>query len=83
MEVHKAGCNVAMFQRRDVPTARRPHAVTSQRRDVGSTNIEVNKRQRREVSSSHVNSISASPSLKAKSGPEFKDRKSYKRGHGN
>ena len=42
-------------------TSRRPNVMTSQRRDVGSTKIEVNKRQRRDVST-----ISASPSLKAK-----------------
>ena len=46
--------------------SRRPHFMTFQRRDVGSTNIEVNKRQCRDVSA-----ISASPSLKAKKGPEF------------
>ena len=45
--VHKDGWNVA----------------TSQRRDVGSTNIKVNKRQRRDVSTSSVFS-----SLKAKRG---------------
>ena len=47
-------------------TSRRPHVVTSQRRDVGSTNIKVNKRQRRDVSASSVFS-----SLKAKRGAEF------------
>ena len=36
MKVHKDGWNVATFQRRD----------------VGSTNIKVNKRQRRDVSTS-------------------------------
>ena len=53
-------------ERRDVPTSRHPNVVTSQRRNVGSTKIEVNKWQRRDVSA-----ISASPSLKAKRGPEF------------
>ena len=52
--------------------------MTSQRRDVGSTNIEVNKRQRRDV-----NTISASPSLKPKRGPEFEEGGSYEGGHGN
>ena len=33
-------------------TSRRPHIVTSQRRDVGSTNIKVNNRQRRDASTS-------------------------------
>ena len=47
-------------------TSRRPNVATPQRRDVGSTNIKVNKRQRRDVSAS-----SASPPLKAKRGPEF------------
>ena len=48
--VHKDGWNVA----------------TSQRRDVGSTNIKVNNRQRRDVSASSVFS-----SLKAKRGADF------------
>ena len=63
-------------------TSLRSSVVTSQRRDVGSTNIEVNKRQRRDVSTSRrlnvatsqhrdVNAISASPSSKAKRGPEL------------
>ena len=56
IEVHKTGWNVA----------------TSQHRDVGSTIIEVNKRQRRNVSTSrHLNVVTSarffvSPSLKAK-----------------
>ena len=50
-----------------VGTSRRPNVATSQRRDVGSTYIEVNKRQRRDVSASY-----SSQSLKAKWGPEFK-----------
>ena len=41
---HKEG-----LERRDVPTSRRPHVVTPQRRDVGSTNLKVNKWQRRDV----------------------------------
>ena len=36
--------------RRDVPTSRRPHVMTFQRRDVGSTNTEVNNQKRRDVS---------------------------------
>ena len=51
VEVHKAGRNVS----------------TSQRRDIGSMRIEVNKRQRRDVSA-----IFASPSLKVKRGLEIK-----------
>ena len=54
VEVHKAGRNV----------------TTSLRHDVGSTRIEVNKRQRRDVSA-----IFASPSLKAKKGPEIEASK--------
>ena len=41
-------------------TSRRPHVVMSQRRDVGSTNIKVNKRQRRDVSTSRRLNISTS-----------------------
>ena len=59
--VHKDGWNVVTS-----PTSRRPHVMTSQRCDVGSTNIKVNKRQRRDVSASSVFS-----SLKAKRGAEF------------
>ena len=47
-------------------TSRRPHVVTSQLRDVGSTNIKVNKQQRRDVSASSV-----FLSLKAKRDTEF------------
>ena len=59
--MHKAGKNVAM----------------SQRRDVGSTRIEVNKRQRHDVSA-----IFASPSLKEKGGPEIEASKDVVRRHG-
>ena len=44
--------HVATSPRRDVPTSRRPHVVTSPRRDVGSTNLKVNKWQRRDASTS-------------------------------
>ena len=71
--------------------SRRPHVVTSQRRDVGSTYIEVNKRQRRDVNVAtlqrrDVSASSASQSLKAKRGLEFegiRDRGSYELGHEN
>ena len=53
VEVQRAGRNVATLD-----------VATLGRCDVGSTKIEVNKRQRRDV-----NVISASPSLKAKRGP--------------
>ena len=45
-------------------TSRRSNVATSPRRDVRSTNIEFNKRQRRDVSA-----IYASPSLKEKMRP--------------
>ena len=42
--------------RRDVPTSRCPHVVTFQRRDVGSTNTEVNNQKRLDASTSrHLN----------------------------
>ena len=63
MKVHKDGWNAATFQRRDVPKSRRPHVVTPQRRDVGSTNLKVNEWQRRDVSANSIFS-----SLKAKKG---------------
>ena len=53
VEVHKAGWNVA----------------TSQRGDVGSTRIEVNKRQCRDASTPRRQRDFAYPSLKAKRGP--------------
>ena len=57
VEVHKAGRNV----------------MTSQRRDVGSMIIEVNKWQRCDISV-----IFASPSLKAKRGPEIRASKNVR-----
>ena len=54
--VHKDGWNVATS----------PHVAMSPRRDVGSTNIKVNNRQRRDVSAS-----SAFSSLKEKRGAEL------------
>ena len=74
-------------------TSRRPHVVTSQRRDVGSTNVQVNKQQRRDVSTSRrlnvamlqrrdVNASSAFSSLKANGGADLGDREAYERGHG-
>ena len=45
-------CNVATSLRRDVPTSRRPYVMTFQRRDVRSTNTEVNNQKRRDVSTS-------------------------------
>ena len=76
--MHKAGWNVA----------------TSQRRDVGSTRIKVNKRQRRDVSTPRrcnvttlqchdVNASFVSPSLKAKGDQNSRHRRSYELGHGN
>ena len=41
--VHENGWSVATSPRRDATTSRRPHVVTPQRRDVGSTIIKVNK----------------------------------------
>ena len=58
VEVHKAGWNVA----------------TSQRRDVGSTKIEVNKWQRRDISA-----IFASPSLKAKGDQNWRVSKNVRK----
>ena len=41
-------------------TSRLPHVVSSQRRDVGSTYIEVNKRQRRDVLTSRRPNVATS-----------------------
>ena len=69
--VHKDGWNVA----------------TSQRRDVGSTYIEVNKRQRRDVSTSrrqHELCLSIIKSKKVtRIREEIEDRGTYELGHGN
>ena len=52
-------------------TSRRPHVVTSQCRDVGSTNVQVNKRQRRDVQRRDVSTSSASSALKANGGADL------------
>ena len=68
VEVHKAGWNVATFQRRD----------------VGSTNIEVNKRQRRNVSTSRRQRDFCLSIIKSKKGDQNSgNRGSYERGHEN
>ena len=56
-QIGAIGSNAGKWlQRRDVPTSRCPHFVTFQRRDVGSTNTEVNNQKRRNVSTSrHLN----------------------------
>ena len=77
--MHEEVWSVVTCQRRDVPTSRRPHVVTSQRRDVGSTNTTVNKQQRRDVATSQHRDVETSrrqreicpPSLKAAKGLEF------------
>ena len=66
----------AGLERRDVPTSRRSHVVTSQRCNVGSTIVQVNKRQRRDVSASSV-----FPALKANGGADLGHREAYERGH--
>ena len=58
--VHKDGWNVTTSQRHDVPTSRRPHVVTSQRRNIGSTNIKVNNMQRRDASTSRRLNVATS-----------------------
>ena len=58
-------------------TSRRPNVMTSQRRNVGSTKIEVNKRQRRDVETSRRQRDFCLSIIKRKKGPEFsgiKDR---------
>ena len=76
-------------------TSRRPHVVMSQRRDVGSTNIKVNKRQRRDVSTSRRLNIATSQrrdvsasfvfsTLKEKKGVHnFRYQELYERGRKN
>ena len=70
------------------------NVATSQRHDVGSTRIKVNKRQRRDISSSQrlnvatlqPHDVSASFCLsiiKCKGGPEFEGGGSYELGHEN
>ena len=84
--VHKDGFNVATSPRRDVPTSRRPHVVTSQRHDVGSTYIEVNKRQRHDVSTSRRQREFCLSIIKSKKGTRIRgirDRGAYELGHEN
>ena len=69
-----------------VATSRRPHVVTSQRRDVGSTYIEVNKRQCRDVSASRRQCEFYLSIIKSKKGTRIQrigDRGEYELGHGN
>ena len=49
-----------VLERRDVPMSRRPHVVTSQRHDVGSTNTGVNKQKRHDVSTSRRLNVATS-----------------------
>ena len=51
--------------------SRRSHVMTSQRRDVGSTIVQVNKRQRRDVSTSRHQCEFCFPSIKSKWRREF------------
>ena len=67
-------------------TSRRCNVATSPRRDVGSTYIEVNKRQRRDVSMSRRQRECCLSIIKSKKGDQnsrIEDRGSYKLGHGN
>ena len=69
-------------------TSRRPHIVTSQRRDVGSIKLKVNKWQRRDASTSRRLNEFCLLSLKSKRGAEFEawgigDQGTYELGHGN
>ena len=62
--------------------------MTSQRRDVGSTKLKVNKWQRRNASTSRRQREFCLLSLKAKRGAEFEasgigDQGTYELGHGN
>ena len=74
------------LERRDVATSRRPHVVTSQRHDVGSTYIEVNKRQRRDVAMSRRQREFCLSIIKSKKGTRIRgigDRGWYELWHGN
>ena len=53
-------------------TSRRPHVVTSQRRDVGSTNVEVNKQQHRDVATSRCQRDSCLSIIKSKKGTRIR-----------
>ena len=55
-------------------TSQRPNIVTSQRRDVGSTKIEVNKRQRRDVPTSRRQHDFCLSIIKRKKGTIFEMR---------
>ena len=64
-------CSDVLTSRRRVNKCRSQQAATPRRLNVATL-------QRRDVSA-----IFASPSVKAKRGPEFEDRRSYELGHGN
>ena len=66
--------------------SRRPHVVTSQRLDVGSTYIEVNKRQRRDVAMSRRQREFFLSIIKRKKGTIIRgigDQGAYELGHEN
>ena len=65
-------------------TSRRPHVVMSQRLDVGSTNIKVNKRQRRDVATSRRQCEFFLLIIKSKKGVQnLRYRESFEPGRGN
>ena len=78
---YEGGWSVATFQRRDIPRSRRPHVVTSQRRDVGSTNTTVNKQRRRDVATSRRQREICPPSLKAARVQNWRHQEAYELGH--
>ena len=64
-------------------TSRRTNIATSQRRDVGSTNIEVNKQQRHDVSTSRRQHDFCLSIIKSKKGTKIRGGggRSYEGGH--
>ena len=69
--------NVATFPHHDVSTSRR-----FQRRDVGSTNTEVNNLKRRDASTSRRQLEICTSSFKVRMAQKSGHREAYERGHG-
>ena len=80
--MQESGCHVATSQRRDVSTSQR-----FQRRDVGSTNIEVNNLKHRNASTSRRCNVATSvrdltSSFKVRMAQKSEKGEAYERGHG-
>ena len=80
-DVKRANCGSKLEQWRAMQESG-CHVSTSPRRDVGSTNIEVNNQKRHDVSTSRRQHEICTSSFKAPMVQKSGDREAYERGHG-